>query len=176
MVQTDRQSLGLFGVLASEGVDQSGVDVREVSGYRIGPPRLNWGVRPDTQAVDETEEVAEVPLPDVIEPLQSAEGIAAHKLMELIARTAERIRQPLDQCKLAQPGEGAKVRPGDRLGSLTGETTDKDPQRLDHRPIQVAEPPPGVVQHHLDASMPFLDRRPVGTQRVMRLPQRGQEI
>src|SRR6476619_5335057 len=127
MVQGNRQSLGMFCVLAVEGIDQGGVDVREVGGYRIGPRRLEWSVRPDVQGVDETEEVAEVPLPDVIEPLQSAEGIAADELVHLIARTAVRIRQSLDQRKLAQQRQGAKIGTSDGLGGLPGETTDEHP-------------------------------------------------
>ena len=125
MVESDRQSLGLFGGVAVEGIDQGGVDVRKIGGYRIGPPRLDWGVRPDAQGVDETEEVVAVPLPDVIEPLQSAECIAADELVHLIARTAVRIRQSLDQRKLAQLGQGAKVGTGKRLGGHPGETTDE---------------------------------------------------
>ena len=85
--------------------------------------------------------------------------VVSDEFVDLVARPALRIRQPLDHRPLCQCGEHAEVCVGHRLGRLPGETADEDRQRAQHRTLPRAQPAPGTVQDHRKATMTLLDER-----------------
>ena len=157
VVQSDGEALGTLGIAAVEGPDQRGVDVREVGDHGIGPLRFDRGNAGRAGGIDEVEEEPKVPLPHPVGEFQPAQGVVPDEFVHLIAGTAVRVGEALDQGQLAESGQCPEVGTGDRFGRLAGEAADEDPQSLNHRAIGLAQPAPRTVQHSLDAAMPLFD-------------------
>jgi hypothetical protein len=118
---------------------------------------LQRGVARGARDVDEIQEVAEVPPPCLLAELQPLERVIPDKFVHLIAGTAVRVGEALDQGELAEPGQCSQVGTGDHFCRLAGKAADEDPQSLDHRAIGLAQPAPRTVQHSLDAAVALFD-------------------
>jgi hypothetical protein len=157
MVQSDGEALGALGIAAVKGPDQRGIDVREIGDHGIGPLRYDRGTAGRAGCIDEVEEEPKVPLPHLVGEFQPGQGVVPNQFVHLIAGTAVRVGEALDQGQLAESGQCSQVGTGDHFGRLASEAADKDPQSLKHRAIGLAQPAPRTVQHSLDAAMPLLD-------------------
>jgi hypothetical protein len=98
-----------------------------------------------------------VPPPCLLAELQPLERVIPDKFVHLIAGTAVRVGEALDQGELAEPGQCSQVGTGDHFCRLAGKAADEDPQSLDHRAIGLAQPAPRTVQHSLDAAVALFD-------------------
>jgi hypothetical protein len=102
--------------------------------------------------------------------------VLTDQFVDLIARPAPRIRQPLNQRPLCQRGQDTLIGAGNCLGRFSGKTADKDRQRAQRRTLPRAKPAPGTVQDHRKAAMTFLDERRVRGQGALGLREMIEQV